>query len=154
MKIRWKIAQIAGAPWRVIGIAASRDRRWSVDLCRPGSPIPLFIAADFRDKPLEALTLRFQETLSPRDARDGRKGILSASTAKDFFVQTDEQLANALQKSSDSMSLLITAIAAISLLVGGVGVMNIMLVSVTERTMRLASGFRSALAPATSCINS
>jgi hypothetical protein len=31
-------------------------------------PLYLFIAADFRDKPLEALTLRFQETLSPQDA--------------------------------------------------------------------------------------
>ena len=99
------------------------------------------------DKPLEALTLRFQETLSPQDAaRRAERHLIREHGKKDFFVQTDEQLANALQKTSDSMSLLITAIAAISLLVGGVGVMNIMLVSVTERTheigIRLSVGAR------------
>ncbi|OQV66536.1 hypothetical protein AK51_06310 [Serratia nematodiphila DZ0503SBS1] len=63
---------------------------------------------------------------------------------RDFFTLTDDQLTQSIQRASDSMQLLITAIAAISLLVGGVGVMNIMLVSVTERTheigIRLAVG--------------
>ncbi|HHH2810689.1 TPA: FtsX-like permease family protein, partial [Citrobacter amalonaticus] len=99
------------------------------------------------EKPLESLILRFQPRLEPHEAAlRAERHLLREHGRKDFFIQTDDQLANALQKTSDSMSLLITAIAAISLLVGGVGVMNIMLVSVTERTheigIRLSVGAR------------
>lgn len=99
--------------------------------------------------PLESLVLRFQPPLEPQEAAERvERHLLREHGRKDFFIQTDDRLANAMQKTSDSMSLLITAIAAISLLVGGVGVMNIMLVSVTERTheigIRLSVGARPA----------
>jgi putative ABC transport system permease protein len=64
----------------------------------------------------------------------------------DYRVQNSAEIANILGIITGTMTLLLSAIAAISLLVGGVGVMNIMLVSVTERTreigIRMAVGAR------------
>jgi putative ABC transport system permease protein len=68
---------------------------------------------------------------------------LSASADADFRIQSMEQIAATLTQTMGSMTLLLGAIAAISLLVGGIGVMNIMLVSVLERTREI--GIRKAL---------
>jgi macrolide transport system ATP-binding/permease protein len=97
--------------------------------------------------PLESIVMRVREGLSLTQARDDvERRLILEHGRRDFFTVTDDQMTQALQKASASMSWLITAIAGISLLVGGVGVMNIMLVSVTERTheigIRLAVGAR------------
>ena len=64
----------------------------------------------------------------------------------DFTVRTLDEYAAMADKTTGIMTLLLTAVAAISLVVGGIGIMNIMLVSVTERTreigIRLAVGAR------------
>jgi putative ABC transport system permease protein len=65
----------------------------------------------------------------------------------DFMVQNTTEIANILGVITGTLTLMLSAIAGISLLVGGVGIMNIMLVSVTERTreigIRMAVGARS-----------
>ncbi|HYR29498.1 MAG TPA: ABC transporter permease [Thermoanaerobaculia bacterium] len=67
---------------------------------------------------------------------------------EDFTVRNQNDLAEAASSSTKVMTMLLAAIASISLLVGGIGIMNIMLVSVTERTreigIRLAIGARGS----------
>jgi putative ABC transport system permease protein len=64
----------------------------------------------------------------------------------DFMVRTIEEMANVRKEATQTMSALLASIAGVSLLVGGIGIMNIMLVSVTERTreigLRMAIGAR------------
>jgi len=73
---------------------------------------------------------------------------LAANEPDDFTVRNMTDIAEAANETSKTMTILLACIAGVSLLVGGIGIMNIMLVSVTERTreigIRMAIGARSS----------
>ena len=75
-----------------------------------------------------------------------REHKLKASDDDDFTIRTQQELSSMLNTTTDLMTTLLACIAGISLVVGGIGIMNIMYVSVTERTreigLRMSIGAR------------
>jgi putative ABC transport system permease protein len=72
-----------------------------------------------------------------------REHKLRVGDESDFFVQDRAELMGTMQEATETFTFLLAGIAAVSLLVGGIGIMNIMLVSVTERTREI--GIRMAM---------
>jgi len=68
---------------------------------------------------------------------------IAASADDDFSIRNLSEIQGAQQQGTDTMTKLLASVAAVSLLVGGIGIMNIMLVSVTERTREI--GIRMAV---------
>ncbi|MCP1660643.1 MacB family efflux pump subunit [Neisseria perflava] len=74
--------------------------------------------------------------------------LIARHGTEDFFMRNSDSIKQTIESTTGTMKLLISCIAMISLVVGGIGVMNIMLVSVTERTkeigVRMAIGARQS----------
>ncbi|MGP1227328.1 ABC transporter permease [Serratia marcescens] len=141
------VVLIAGVPYRVIGVAQRRGAQYAGSQPLAWLPHTSLTGRIAGDMPLESIVMRVNEKLTLEEAgRDATRRLIVEHGRRDFFTLTDDQLTQSIQRASGSMQLLITAIAAISLLVGGVGVMNIMLVSVTERTHEI--GIRMAVGAA------
>lgn len=143
-----EIVQLDGIPLRIIGIAKRSGMQFS-GLLNAWMPYTSLISRISGDMPLESITVRINEGYDLDIVQHKVEELLDQSHGqRDFFILSNNEMNKVIQKTSDSMTLLITAIAAISLLVGGVGVMNIMLVSVTERTheigIRLSVGARQS----------
>jgi macrolide transport system ATP-binding/permease protein len=87
---------------------------------------------------LESITVRVRDDV-PTTAAEASLGaeLQRLHGRRDFFIYNADQIRKAVMKSSQTMAALVSAIAAVALVVGGVGVMNIMLVSVKERVREI-----------------
>ncbi|MCU4178166.1 MacB family efflux pump subunit [Bosea sp. BH3] len=99
------------------------------------------------DLSLRSIMLRIDDETPMAAAQEAVTELLThRHRAKDFFIFNQDEIRNAITSTTQTMTLMISSIAVISLLVGGIGVMNIMLVSVIERTgeigLRMAVGAR------------
>lgn len=98
---------------------------------------------------LNSISVRVDDSVTSQAAEDGIKRLLkSRHGTEDFFLANMDSVKATMESATATMQLLVSMIAAISLFVGGIGVMNIMLVSVTERTseigVRMAVGARQS----------
>lgn len=142
-----QVIMLNGVPNRVIGvfsyngIEGNYDRSLKIWL-----PYRTYQARFAGQSPnLNSMTILLKKGYSSALASQNITQILTKRHGKqDFSLFNSDSLAKTVEKTAKSLTLLIGAIAVISLLVGGIGVMNIMLVSVTERTgeigVRMAVG--------------
>ena len=86
---------------------------------------------------------RVQEAQDQIDALLRQRHRIAPNGDADFMMRSQEEIAKTNQQQMDILKRLLLSIAAISLLIGGIGIMNIMLVSVTERTREI--GIRMAI---------
>ncbi len=98
---------------------------------------------------LRSITVRVNDNVSMSEAEANLTDLMTQRHGvQDFFVINTDSIRQTIESTTATMTLLISAIAVISLIVGGIGVMNIMLVSVTERTreigVRMAVGARQS----------
>ncbi len=93
---------------------------------------------------INSITVKVSDHVNSQMAEDSIEKILTLLHGKkDFFMINSDSIKQTVESTTNTMRLLIASIAVISLIVGGIGVMNIMLVSVTERTREI--GIRMAI---------
>ncbi len=98
---------------------------------------------------INSITVKVSDKVNSQVAEESIDHILTTLHGKkDFFMINTDSIKQTVESATNTMKLLIASIAVISLIVGGIGVMNIMLVSVTERTreigIRMAIGAKQA----------
>lgn len=98
---------------------------------------------------LSTIIVRIKDNFSTAVAENSITSLLKMRHGRqDFFISSSDTIKKSIESATLTFTLLIGAIAVISLIVGGIGVMNIMLVSVTERTreigIRMAVGARQS----------
>lgn len=91
------------------------------------------------NKNLDSIVMKIKDDIISQVAEKNITNLLLSmrNGRKDFFTFNTDSIKQTIEKTSNTMTMLVSGIALISLIVGGIGVMNIMLVSVTERTSEI-----------------
>ena len=145
-----EVILLGQVPCRVVGVAKRSESAFgNSEALNVWIPYTAAMSRVTGQSHLRSITVRISDEVSAEAAEQGvNRLLLQRHGVKDFFVLNTNTIRQTIESTTQTMTLLISAIALISLIVGGIGVMNIMLVSVTERTreigVRMAVGARQA----------
>ena len=136
-------------PVRVTGVTKAQDGMFASDSLNVWIPYTTAMRRLMGQNYLRNVTVRISDNVSSVAAEKGITRLLTQRHgSEDFFVRNSDSIRQTIETTTQTLTLLISSIAVISLIVGGIGVMNIMLVSVTERTqeigVRMAVGARQS----------
>ena len=136
---------LGSVPVRIVGVAEKRDNSFFADQnLNVFVPYTTVTGRMTGQSYLRSITVRVPESTTSDAAQAAIDHFMQVRHGrKDFFLQSSDSVRKTIDTTLATLTLLIAAVAGISLLVGGIGVMNIMLVSVRERTREI--GVRSAV---------
>lgn len=143
-----KVIFLGDLPVRIIGVTKAKESAFgNSDSLTVWIPYTTVSGRMLGQSNLNSITVRINQSAPSSAAEQGIISLLKMRHGtEDFFTINTDTIRQSIEKTTQTMTLLISAIAVISLVVGGIGVMNIMLVSVTERTreigVRMAVGAR------------
>ena len=143
-----KVIILGSVPCRVIGVTKTKQSFFgNSDALNIWVPYTTAMYRILGQPYLKGITVRVKDGAPMQAAEQGVQNLLiRRHKLKDFYIMNTDTIRKTVESTTQTMTLLISAIAVISLMVGGIGVMNIMLVSVTERTreigVRMAVGAR------------
>ncbi|MFN4265934.1 MAG: MacB family efflux pump subunit [Aquabacterium sp.] len=141
---------LGAVPVRIIGVTAPQESAFAMsDNLNVWVPYTTAMRRLIGVRWLRSITVRISDAVPSAAAEQGIVKLLTQRHGtQDFFVRNSDSIRQTIENTTKTMTLLISSIAVISLIVGGIGVMNIMLVSVTERTqeigVRMAVGARQS----------
>ncbi|MBN3779778.1 MacB family efflux pump subunit [Burkholderia sp. Ac-20345] len=141
---------VDNVPCVVIGVTADKKSAFgSVKSLNVWVPYTTASGRLFGQRHLDSITVRVRDGQPSAAAEKSLEKLMTQRHGrKDFFTYNMDSVVKTVEKTGQSLTLLLSLIAVISLVVGGIGVMNIMLVSVTERTreigIRMAVGARQS----------
>lgn len=144
-----KILFINKKPLKIIGVSQEKKSAFgNDDNLNIWSPYTTVMNRISGSKNIDSITVKVKDNVSMQAAEKSIIDLLTVKHGgkKDFFTMNTDSIKQTVESTTNTMTLLISSIAVIALIVGGIGVMNIMLVSVTERTkeigVRMAIGAR------------
>ncbi|AAZ18433.1 ABC macrolide efflux transporter MacB, fused ATPase and inner membrane domains [Psychrobacter arcticus 273-4] len=146
-----EVLLIGSVPGRVIGVLEPNEGGFSRSVDSPTlyMPYTTMMSRLIGSAYIESFVALIDNNISSSAAESAISNLMkSRHGTDDFRIRNSDSIRQTIESTTAAMTLLISSIAIISLIVGGIGVMNIMLVSVTERTneigVRMAVGARQS----------
>ncbi|MBS1174609.1 MAG: macB [Burkholderiaceae bacterium] len=145
-----QVIMLGNVPVRIIGVTKPQSSAFgNSDTLNIWVPYTTVLSRMLGQNYLRSITVRVSDNVTSQAAEDGITKILTQRHGtQDFYLSNSDTIRQTIESTTQTMTLLVSMIAVISLIVGGIGVMNIMLVSVTERTqeigVRMAVGARQS----------
>lgn len=144
-----EVILIGSVPGRVIGVLEENDGGFGADLTTPTIYMPYTtVMSRIRGSTnIDRFVALISDDISSSVAESAISDLIqNRHGEEDFQIRNSDSIRQTIESTTGALTLLISSVAVISLIVGGIGVMNIMLVSVTERTneigVRMAVGAR------------